>query len=134
MQGFRRGQNGLLPHEPNPQLSSARQINARKQLTAAPDHKETPTEAEQQNSSGSKWAPRNTAEGTEATSAAPPRAMQGRTGAAAQALSGWRGRGFEGPARGGRWGEAARTVQGRTDTLCALALFEKARRGEGGSE
>jgi len=44
---FQKVQNGLLPHEPN------RQINARKQLTAAPDHKETPTEAEQK-SSGSK--------------------------------------------------------------------------------
>ncbi|KAG2536232.1 hypothetical protein PVAP13_9NG175573 [Panicum virgatum] len=57
-----------------------------------------------------------------------------RTGEAAPELSGWRGRGFEGPARGGRWGEAADSA--RTDghaapSLRARAVREgEARRGE----
>lgn len=63
--------------------------------------------------------PRNTAEGTEATSAALPRAMQGP----GQRLSGWRGRGFEGPVR-----ERGRlqTVQGRTDGHAAPRLRARA--------
>ncbi|PUZ37685.1 hypothetical protein GQ55_9G140300 [Panicum hallii var. hallii] len=53
-----------------------------------------------------------------------------RTGAAAQALSGWRGRGFEGPARGGRWGEAWDSA--RTDGHAAPRLRARAvREGEG---
>lgn len=85
-------------------------------------------------------APGNTAEGTDATSAGAPRAMQGPE----QQLSGWRGRGFEALGREmARWrrekwgcrqpGSAVQLCKDGRDSLllpsrlrgCALALFEK---------